>query len=85
MQKTGVRIEKPTLYIKVPYANLMDVPKTSTQELREQHTFIFKDAKVLFQGIGKNTLVSYKVKNIEKQIVIPNEYIIVERTRKVDE
>jgi hypothetical protein len=46
---------------------------------------MFKDVKVLFQGIGKNTLISYKVKNIEKQIVIPNEYITVERARKVDE
>ena len=85
MQKTGVRIEKPTLYIKAPYADLIDLPKTSTYELKQQKTYIFKDAKVLFQGIGKNTLISYKVKNIEKQIVIPNEYIIVERMRKVDE
>lgn len=85
MQKTGVRIEKPTLYIKAPYADLIDLPKTSTKALAQQQTFIFKNAKVLFQGIGKNTLVSYTVKNIEKQIVIPNEYIIVERTRKVDE
>lgn len=85
MQKTGVSIEKATLYIKAPYANLIDLPKTTTKELRQQQIFIFKDVKVLFQGIGKNTLVSYKVKNIEKQIVIPNEYIIVERTRKADE
>lgn len=85
MQKTGVRIEKPTLYIKAPYADLIDLPKTSTKALAQQQTFIFKNAKVLFQGVGKNTLVSYTVKNIEKQIVIPNEYIIVERTRKVDE
>ncbi|WP_089604140.1 hypothetical protein [Acinetobacter piscicola] len=85
MQKTGVRIEKPTLYIKAPYANLIDLPKTSTHELKQQQTYIFKDAKVLFQGIGKNTLVSYKLKNIEKQIVIPNEYIIVERMRSIDD
>lgn len=85
MQKTGVRIEKATLYIKAPYANLIELPKTTTKELSQHQTFIFKDVKVLFQGIGKNTLVSYKVKNIEKQIVIPNEYIIVERMRKADE
>lgn len=85
MQKTGVNIEKATLYIKAPYANLIDLPKTTTPELSKYQTFIFKNVKVLFQGIGKNTLISYKVKNIEKQIVVPNEYIIVEKTRKVDQ
>ena len=84
MQKTGVSIEKVTLYIKAPYANLIDLPKTTTPELNQQQTFIFKNVKVLFQGIGKNTLISYKVKNLEKQIVIPNEYIIVERVHKID-
>ena len=84
MQKTGVSIEKATLYIKAPYANLIDLPKTTTKELSQNQIFIFKDVKVLFQGIGKNTLISYKVKNIEKQIVIPNEYITVERILKED-
>lgn len=40
--------------------------------------------EVPFHGIGKNTLISYRVKEIEKQIVIPNEYITVERTEKTD-
>lgn len=84
MQKTGVRIEKASLYIKEPYANLIELPKTTTKELSQYKTFIFKDVKVLFQGIGKSTLISYKVKDIEKQLVIPNDYITVERTRKVD-
>ncbi|WP_436862906.1 hypothetical protein [Acinetobacter haemolyticus] len=85
MQKTGVSIEKATLYIKAPYASLIDLPKTTTPELSEHQTFIFKDVKVLFQGIGKNTLIAYKVKKIEKQIVIPNEYITIEKVRKVDD
>lgn len=85
MQKTGVRIEKATLYIKEPYANLIELPKTTTKELSQYKTFIFKDVKVLFQGIGKSTLVSYKVKNMEKQLVIPNEYITVERSKKIEE
>lgn len=84
MEKTGVRIEKATLYIKAPYANLIELPKMTTKELSQNQIFIFKDMKVPFQGIGKNTLVSYKVKDIEKQLVIPNEYITVERTQKVD-
>ncbi len=84
MQNTGVRIEKATLYIKAPYANLIALPKTTTKELGHDQIFIFKDMKVPFQGIGKNTLVSYKVKDIEKQLVIPNDYITVERTQKAD-
>ncbi|MDM9637166.1 hypothetical protein [Acinetobacter nosocomialis] len=84
MQNTGVRIEKATLYIKEPYANLIELPKTTTKELSQYQTFIFKDVKVLFQGIGKSTLVSYKVKDIEKQLVIPNDYITVERAQKAD-
>lgn len=84
MQKTGVRIEKATLYIKEPYANVIELPKTTTKELNQYKTFIFKDVKVLFQGIGKSTLISYKVKDLEKQLVIPNEYITVERIRKVN-
>jgi len=85
MEKTGVRIEKATLYIKEPYANLIELPQTTTKELKQYKTFIFKDVKVLFQGIGKSTLVSYKVKDIEKQLVIPNEYITVERSKKIEE
>jgi len=84
MKKTGVRIEKATLYIKEPYADLIELPKSTTKELSQYKTFIFKDIKVLFQGIGKSTLVSYKVKDIEKQLVIPNEYITVERIQKDD-
>ncbi|WP_284116376.1 hypothetical protein [Acinetobacter pittii] len=84
MQNTGVRMEKATLYIKTPYANLIELPKITTKELSQNQIFIFKDMKVPFQGIGKNTLVSYKVKDIEKQIVIPNEYITVERIQKTD-
>lgn len=84
MQKTGVRVEKATLYIKEPYADLIELPKSTTKELSQYKIFIFKDVKVLFQGIGKSTLISYKVKDIEKQLVIPNEYIIVERTQKAD-
>lgn len=84
MQKTGVRVEKATLYIKEPYADLIQLPKSTTKELSQYKTFIFKDIKVLFQGIGKSTLVSYKVKDIEKQLVIPNEYITVERIQKDD-
>lgn len=84
MQKTGVNIDKANLYIKAPYATLIDLPKMTTPELREHQTFIFKDVKVLFQGIGKNTLISYKTKKFEKQLVIPNEYITIERLRKVD-
>jgi len=85
MQKTGVRIEKATLYIKEPYANLIELPKTNTKELSHYKTFIFKDVKVLFQGIGKSTLISYKVKDLEKQLVIPNDYITVERSKKIEE
>ena len=85
MQKTGVNIDKANLYIKAPYATLIDLPKTTTPELSEHQTFIFKDVKVLFQGIGKNTLISYKTKKFEKQLVIPNEYITIERLRKVDQ
>ncbi|WP_152635208.1 hypothetical protein [Acinetobacter nosocomialis] len=85
MEKTGVRIEKATLYIKEPYANLIELPQTTTKELNQYKTFIFKDVKVLFQGIGKSTLVSYKVKETEKQLVIPNEYITVERSKKIEE
>lgn len=85
MQNTGVRIEKATLYIKAPYANLIELPKMTTKELSQNQIFIFKDMKVPFQGIGKNTLVSYKVKGIEKQLVIPNDYITVERSKKIEE
>ena len=60
MQKTGVRIDKATLYIKAPYATLINLPKTTNKELNQYQTYIkpisnlyFKDIKVLFQGIGK--------------------------------
>jgi hypothetical protein len=53
MQKTGVCIDKATLYIKAPYATLINSPKTTNKELNLYQTYIFKDIKVLFQGIGK--------------------------------
>lgn len=84
MENTGVRVEKAALYIKEPYADLIELPKATTKELSQYKTYIFKDVKVLFQGIGKSTLISYKVKDIEKQLVIPNDYITVERTQKAD-
>lgn len=85
MQKTGVRIEKANLYIKEPYANLIELPKLTTKKLSQDQIFIFRGMEVPFQGIGKNTLISYKLKDVEKQIVIPNEYITVERSMKIKE
>jgi len=41
MQKTGVRIEKASLYIKELYANLIELPKRTTKEIRLYKTFIF--------------------------------------------
>ncbi|WP_343681968.1 hypothetical protein [Acinetobacter baylyi] len=83
MQNTGVRMEKATLYIKEPYASLIDLPKTTTKELTQHHMFIIKDITILFQGVGKNTLVSYHANGFEKKLILPNESIIVEKRQNL--
>ncbi|WP_151868842.1 hypothetical protein [Acinetobacter soli] len=85
MQNTGVRLEKVTIYLKEPYASLVELPKTTTKALSEQQIFKIKDVNILFQGVGKNTLLSYRLNGNQQKIIIPNEFIIVEQRRKLDE
>lgn len=85
MQNIGVRAEKVTVYLKEPYASLVQLPKTTTDALSQQQIFKIKDVNILFQGVGKNTLLSYRLDGFEQKIIIPNEFIIVEQRRKLDE
>ncbi|WP_336984487.1 hypothetical protein [Acinetobacter soli] len=68
MQNTGVRVEKVTIYLKEPYASLVELPKTTTKALSEQQIFKIKEVNILFQGVGKNTLLSYRLNGHEQKI-----------------
>lgn len=73
-----IRVEHPTIYVKSPYALML--PKNLVPA---EHTGLadytrFDGTVVLFNGFGKNTVISFPDAGVVRTIRIPNDYIIVE-------
>lgn len=85
MRFAHIRVDKPVLYIKAPYAKLIPV----TYIYRGQDVPIeftrFKDVTVLFKGFGKTTVISFKDGPVSRKIEVPNDLIIVEEQKTVKE
>ncbi len=77
MRAANVRIEKPIIYVKEPYATLLPQALTSQDEVSPPGYTPFDGTDVLFKGFGKTTVVSFPHNSTTKKIEIPNDHIIV--------
>lgn len=78
MSFAQIRIERATILVKPPYANLLPDPKDSPLEDYKR----FENATVIFRGVGISTLIEMHTKETAIRLEIPNDSIIVERRVK---
>jgi hypothetical protein len=78
MRFAQIRIERATILVKPPYANLLPAPKDSPLENYKR----FENATVIFRGVGNSTLIEMRTEETAIRLEIPNDSIIIERRVK---
>jgi len=81
MRFAHVRVDKPVLYIKAPYANLIPVTLISGDQNVPNEFTKFRDVMVLFKGFGKTTVISFNDGPVSRTLEVPNDLIIVEEQK----
>ncbi|WP_313958319.1 hypothetical protein, partial [Pseudomonas citri] len=79
MSVAQIRIEKATILVKQPFADLLPEPKDSP--LPDYKTF--EQATVVFRGIGDSTLIEVRTPQTAIRLEVPNDSIIIERRGKL--
>ena len=74
----SLRIEHPTIYLKSPYALMLPKDLISKDHASPADYTRFDGTVILFNGFGKNTVVSFPNGRATRTIRIPNDQIIVE-------
>ena len=80
MRLAQVRIEHATIYVKAPYNAL--VPDTLlAKEVKVVEGYKpYAGVTVLFKGFGSTTVISFADGDLKRQLDVPNDQIIVEKT-----
>jgi hypothetical protein len=81
MRFAHVRVDKPVLYIKAPYAKIIPMTYISRDQDVPSEFTKFKDVTVLFKGFGKTTVISFKDGPLSRKFEVPNDFIIVEEQK----
>lgn len=79
MRIAQVRVEKPTLYIKVPYNALLPESLVAKEGKSLTGYKTFEGPIVLFKGFGNSTVIAFKEGVQFRKLEIPNNKIIVEQ------
>lgn len=78
MRFAHVRIEKPVVYVKEPYASLLPRALTTDIHIAPKEYTAFNGIVILFKGFGKTTVVSFKDGVSSRKLEIPNDQLIIE-------
>jgi len=78
MKIAGIRKDMTVVYLKPPFSKLIPnrLHDTTAIDLKN-HSKAFKHVLVLFGGLGKKTVISFKLGEKEQKLIIPNESIFV--------
>ena len=78
MRVAHVRVEYSTIYVKEPYSTLLrNALQVVDKDIPGGYTG-FTEAKILFNGFGKATVISFVKDKVTVKLEIPNDQIIVE-------
>lgn len=78
MKIAGIRKDMTVVYIKPPFSELIPIKLHDATAIDlKNNTKAFKDILILFGGVGKNTVISFKLNDKEQKLIIPNESIFV--------
>ncbi|MCY0858769.1 hypothetical protein [Cupriavidus sp. D39] len=78
MRFAKVRLEHPAIFVKSPYALMLPNNLVSKEHGSLAEYTRFDGTVVLFNGFGKNTIVSFPDGETTRTLKIPNDQIIVE-------
>lgn len=78
MQMAHIRIEKAIIHIKEPYSELLPKALVSKDQNISKDYTKFNEVKILFNGFGKTTVISFTDAGETRRLEIPNESIIIE-------
>lgn len=78
MRLAHIRSEKPIIFLKAPYSELIPKPLISPTITAPKDYIAIEGAIILFRGFGKKTVISFQDHGKIRQLEIPNEQIIVE-------
>lgn len=76
MEITGIRIKNKDIYIKAPYDELFAANSRSTAPVGNNF-IILKNATILLNDIGGETLISYGDTKTAKKLSIPSAYVSI--------
>lgn len=76
MEITGIRIKNKDIYIKAPYGELFAANSRSTAPVGNNF-IILKNATILLNDIGGETLISYGDAKTAKRLSIPSAYVSI--------
>ena len=76
MEITGIRIENKDIYIKAPYGELFAANSRNTA-LVGNNFIILKNATILLNDIGGETLISYGDAKTAKRLSVPSSYVSI--------
>jgi hypothetical protein len=77
MRMMHVRIESTAVLVTDRYQSLISLPPAFEYPAESSSWYRYNDAKVLFHGYGKYTVISVRVKDTDIVLEIPNEKIII--------
>ena len=72
----GIRVENKDIYIKAPYGELFSANSGNTTPVGNNF-IILKNAKILLNDIGGETLISYGDAKTAKRLSIPSAYVSI--------
>lgn len=81
MRAAKIRIESPIIYVKRPYSSLMPKALVNPALQAPEGYIAYKGTRILFHGFGMVTVLAFEDGHRRRTLDIPNEYIIVERSR----
>lgn len=79
MRLAQVRIEAPTIYVKAPYDALIPEVLTAYETKTPENYIAYMGTTVQFRGFGNSTVITFQDGERRRQLVIPNDHIIVEK------
>ena len=76
MEIVGIRIQNKDIYIKAPYGELFAANSPNTTPVGNNF-IILKNATILLNDIGGETLISYGDAKTAKRLSIPSSYVSI--------
>ena len=84
MNAVHIRIENALVFVKEPYSTLFTNTLVLKNKVSPKDYKAFDKVDILFKGIGNTTVISFIDGDMRKQLEIPNDSIIVEEAKMIE-